>query len=169
MGYPRHPTDRGRLPGTWNHDPIVVDGYRPDGLKWPVETTRFAYMTPFAGFSADLAPGTIGLNRQALTENTELVDGDQVTLSVFERGRPVPLLARPVFEIVSVDFGTPDAFLRSLEGEALLSADDTRQRLPGLERLESGIRLIVNGVIAARLRAGPSASGAGGPLRGDDD
>ncbi len=121
-------------------------------MPWPVETSRYAYLTLLGGFSAELSGTAIGLHQQAIEENTELRPGDQVTVSTFQNGQPVPLLAKPSFEVVPLDFETPDAFLQSAEGEAVLPSSAVEQELPGLEKVEQGIEVVINGVLAARLR-----------------
>lgn len=140
------------MPGSWNMDPSTVDGYRFGGLPWPVETMRYAYVTLLGGFSAELPADAIGLNKQALEENTELEPGDRVTISLFERGRPVPLMVRPSFELVPLDFQLPDAYLQATDGEAVLAQAATEEHLPGLEEVASGIEIVINGVLAARMR-----------------
>lgn len=152
MEFPRRPNDRRGLEGAWTSDPTSVDGYQLGGLPWPVETTRYAYLTLLGGFSAELAGSTIGLHRQAVEENTELKPGDQVTVSTFQNGQPVPLLAKPSFEVVPLDFETPDAFLQSAKGQAVLPRTAVEEKLPGLEDVEQGIEVVINGVLAAQLR-----------------
>lgn len=156
MEFPRRPRDREGLSGAWTSDPEAVDGYRLGGLPWPVETTRHAYLTVLGGFSEELSPTAIGLHQQAVEENTDLVAGDSVTVSTFHEGEPVPFLSRPSFEVVPLDFEMPDAYLQSKDGEAVLPADAVDASLPGLESLEQGVQVVINGVIAARLR-GPGA------------
>ncbi len=156
MVFPRDPRDRkGRL-GAWFSDPDAVDGYRLDGLPWPIETTRFAYLTLLGGFSDELTTTSLGLHQQALEENTDLEPGDQVTVSTFHQGEPVPFLARPSFEIVPLDFERPDAYVQSSEGQAVLPSTAVEQKLPGLETLDEGVEVVINGVLAARLR-GPGS------------
>lgn len=152
MEFPRRPNDRRGLDGAWTSDPEVVDGYQLGGLPWPVETTRYAYLTLLGGFSPELDRSAIGLNRQAIEENTDLRAGDQVTVSTFQNGQPVPLLVRPSFEVVPLDFETPDAFIHSSEGQAVLSRAAVEEEVPGLERIEAGVEVVINGVLAAQLR-----------------
>lgn len=152
MESPRRPGDRRRLDGAWTSDPGTVDGYQLGGLPYPVETSRYAYLTLLGGFSQELDAEALGLHRQALEENTELEAGDQVTVSTFQQGKPVPLLAKPAFRIVPLDFQTPDAFLQSSDGEAVLPRRAVDQEIPGLERLEHGIEVVINGVLAAQMR-----------------
>jgi hypothetical protein len=156
MEFPRRDDSEG-LPGSWMSDPEAVDGYQLGGLPWPVETTRHAYLTLLGGFSEEIDPTAIGLHRQALEENTDLEAGDRVTVSTFRGGEPVPFLARPSFQVVPLDFERPDAFLQSREGEAVLPSRAVQADLPGLEELERDIEVVINGVLAARLRGGPGS------------
>jgi hypothetical protein len=43
------------------------------GYIYPIERLRHWYVTPIGGQSKDLKPGEIGLNREALANNTDLV------------------------------------------------------------------------------------------------
>lgn len=142
--------------GSWSLDPERIDGYRFGGLPWPVETTRHAYLTVLGGFSEDLAEDAIGLHRQALEENTDLQPGDRVTIKAIDEGRPIPFVKRPAYRVMPLDFETPDAFLYSTEGQAVLPAAAPREGHPGIEGAEDGIELVINGVIAARTRASSS-------------
>lgn len=130
----------------------MVDGYQDHGVPWPVEMTRFSYITPFGGVSDDLPEGVVGLNKQALVENTALEPGDSITLTLFEQGRPVPHVLRPTFEVVALDFQTPDAFLHSVGGEAVLSAVELEHEILGLDGLAGGLKVVMNGVIAVNTR-----------------
>jgi hypothetical protein len=139
--------------GAWSKDPDEIDGYQFGGLPYPVETTRHAYLTLLGGFSAELADDAIGLHRQALEENTDLQPGDQVTITTVDEGQPVPFIKKPAYRLVPLDFETPDAFLHSTEGQAVLPAAAPREGHPGVEGAEDGIELVINGVIAARMRS----------------
>lgn len=152
MDFPRRPGDRQRLDGAWTSDPNKIDGYQLGGLPWPVETTRYSYLTLLGGFSQELDGLDLGLHQQALEENTDLEAGDRVTVSTFHAGKPVPLLVRPSFRVIPLDFETPDAFLQSVEGQAVLPHEAVNRELPGLEELEDGVEIVINGVIAAQTR-----------------
>lgn len=136
----------------WWRDPSRVDGYQVDGVRWPMETSRFAYLAPFGGFAEDLDRGLVGLNEQALYENTDLQPGDQVTVQVFENHQPVPLLVQPTFQVVPLGFETPDAYLQSTDGEAVLSVEDVDRRYVGLDREAEDLRVVLNGVLACQTR-----------------
>lgn len=146
MGPLRGPRHR-RIGGHWSSDTVVVDGYRDAGVPWPVETTRFTYLTPYGGQSDDLGAGTVGLNRQALEENTELAEGDQVTITVYQSGGAVPYMFRRAYEVVALDFGTPDGFLRSVDGQAVLAAQEPEVSGGRLRHLRDGAKLVLNGVL----------------------
>ncbi len=152
MDMPRRPFDREGKKSAWFSNPDTVDGYRLGGLPWPIETTRYAYLTLLGGFSDELATDALGLHQQALEENTALEAGDKVTVSTFHQGEPVPFLTRPSFEVVPLDFQTPDAFVQSPQGQAVLPRSALEDNLPGLNNLGQGVEVVINGVIAARTR-----------------
>ena len=144
---PRSNAGRRRLRGNWTSDGVVVDGYRDEGLPWPVETRRLAYVTPFGGQSSDLAPGSVGLHRQALEENTDLGEGDRVTIAVFEHNSKLPYVFRQEFEVVALDFARPDGFLRSVDGEAVLALAEPEVERRRLGEVREGVNLVLNGVL----------------------
>lgn len=144
------------MSGAWSSDPDQIDGYQFGGLPWPVETTRHAYLTILGGFSQELPEDAIGLHRQALEENTDLQPGDRVTVRTMAEGQPVPYIKRPAYRLMPLDFETPDAFLNATEGQAVLPAAAFQQGHPGVENAEDGIEVVINGVIAARMR-GPGS------------
>jgi hypothetical protein len=156
MDEPQRRDDETPMHGSWNSDPKRIDGYQFGGLPYPVETTRHAYLTLLGGFSAELAEDAIGLHRQALAENTDLQPGDRVTIKTRDEGQPVPFIKRPAYRVTPLDFETPDAFLHSTEGQAVLPAAAPREGHPGVEEAEDGIELVINGVIAARMRSSGS-------------
>ena len=43
------------------------------GYPYPIETLKHWYVAPIGGMSVDLKPGQIGLNKEALADNTDLV------------------------------------------------------------------------------------------------
>lgn len=145
-----------RMDGAWSSDPEQIDGYRFGGLRWPIETTRYAYLTVLGGFSEELPADAIGLHRQALHENTDLEPGDRVTISTANEGQPVPYIKRPAYRLVPLDFETPEAFLNATDGQAVLPAAAPREGHPGLEDAPDGIELVINGVLAARMRSSGS-------------
>lgn len=153
MDRPPCPDDEPWNGGAWSKDPDRIDGYRFGGLPWPVETTRHAYLTVLGGFSEELAEDAIGLHRQALEENTDLVPGDRVTVTTVDGGQPVPYIKRHAYRLVPLDFETPDAFLHSTEGEAVLPSAVPREGHPGLEEARDGVEVVINGVLAARMRS----------------
>jgi hypothetical protein len=125
---------------------------------FPVETSRYVYLTPFGGFSPDLQTGQIGINAQALERNTDLEPWrDVVTISTAGRSARIPFILKFLFRVVPIDSEMRDAWRKSLEGEAVLPHE-----MPG-EASESarldlarGDELLINGVLARRVgfRAG---------------
>ena len=58
------------------------------GYPYPIETLKHWFVTPIGGQSKDLKPGQIGLNREALADNTDLVPyQDRVSLSMLDEMR----------------------------------------------------------------------------------
>lgn len=93
---------------------------------YPIETLRHWYVTPVGGRSPELEPGELGLNREAIVENTDLIPfEDRVLLSRLEGGSPRPLFARRYFRIVPLDRSKPDALSKSPRGEAILPDNET--------------------------------------------
>jgi hypothetical protein len=152
MDTPRRLDDERRSRRTWQTDPETVDGYQFGGLPWPVETTRHAYLTVLGGFSQELPEDAIGLHQQALEENTDLEPGDVVTVNVVDGGQPVSYIRRPRYRLVPLGFETPDAFVNATEGQAVLPADAVEEPPAGLEKLDGEAEVVINGVIAARMR-----------------
>jgi hypothetical protein len=155
MELPRNPDGERRTSGAWCSDPDQIDGYQFGGLPWPVETTRHAYLTVLGGFSEELPEDALGLHRQALQENTDLEPGDRVTITTRAEGQPIPYVKRHAYRLIPLDFETPDAYLNATEGQAVLPAAAPQEHVE-VEGAEGGVELVINGVIAARMRASGS-------------
>ncbi|MFQ6013773.1 MAG: hypothetical protein ACE5LS_09105 [Thermoplasmata archaeon] len=126
-------------------------------LPFPFETLRHRYVTPFGGRSEELLGGEVGINAQALAQNTELVPRqDKVLISILGPDRPRPLYTQRPFEIVALDERRPEALTKSSRGEAVLPKeaawDILRRSLPGPAR---GERLVLNGVASRILGEDP--------------
>lgn len=128
-----------------------------EGLPFPLETLRHRYVTPFGGRSEELGTGEVGINAQALTQNTDLVSRqDKVLISVLGPDHPRPLYTKKPYEVVALDERRPDALVRSLQGEAVLPKqpawDVMRQSLLEPTR---GEKLVLNGVASRILGEDP--------------
>ncbi|MCQ8903950.1 MAG: hypothetical protein NQU42_07660 [Methanothrix sp.] len=111
---------------------------------YPIETLRHWYVTPVGGRSSELDPGEVGLNREAIVENTDLIPfEDRVLLSRLEGGSSRPLFARKYFRIVPLDRSKPDALSKSPLGEAILPASDDET-----ERIKIGEMVVINSVLS---------------------
>jgi hypothetical protein len=126
--------------------------------EYPVETLRHVYVTPFGGFSPDLAPGEIGIHAEALERNTDLRPEDQVTITKVEGRARIPFILKQLFRVVPIDAGLRDAWGRTQMGEAVLPHEQ-----PGVPAesarmdLAKGDELLINGVLARRLGMGAGA------------
>jgi hypothetical protein len=126
--------------------------------RFPIETLRHVYVTPFGGFSPDIQPGEVGVRAEALQRNTELQPWrDVVTIGKVEGTARIPFILKELFRVVPIDASMRDAWQRSLQGEAVLPPE-----LPG-EAPESarldlamGDDVLLNAVLARRVgfRAG---------------
>ena len=140
-----------RLQGPWD----VVNGTTPEGLPYPIEFLRYTYVTPFGGFSDDLDQGEIGLHQQALLENTELEEGDEVMVRVLDHARPGPMVYRESYVLVGLDFQRPEAWVNATHGEAILSAASLPDRdTAPLHQPGAQLHVVINGVLARRLGGG---------------
>ncbi|HOK57431.1 hypothetical protein [Methanothrix sp.] len=111
---------------------------------YPIETLRHWYVTPVGGRSSELDPGELGLNREAIVENTDLIPfEDRVLLSRLEGGSSRPLFARKYFRIVPLDSSKPDALSKSPLGEAILPASDNET-----DRIKVGEMVVINSVLS---------------------
>jgi hypothetical protein len=97
------------------------DLYASPEKPFPFETIRHWYVTPFGGRSRDLEPGQVGINAEALDQNTDLVpDEDRVLVSVLGKSTLRPLYTRQAFQVVALDTKRPDGLGKSPQGEAVL-------------------------------------------------
>jgi hypothetical protein len=117
---------------------------------YPVQTLRHWYMAPVGGFSQSLEPGQVGLCREALAENTDLVPfQDRVSLARLWEDRPRPLFMRKLFQVVALDRSSADAFAKSPHGEVVLPLEVAGNGSWPMD-LEAGDMVILNGVLSQR-------------------
>ncbi len=118
---------------------------------YPVETIRHWYIAPIGGLSYDLEPGQVGLNREALADNTDLLPfADKVLISRLDEDRSRPLFIKRFFDVVALDKSSLDALSKSSKGEVVLPAEDNGQITNIPDPLRIGEFIILNGVISQR-------------------
>ncbi len=127
---------------------------RSNLYPYPVETLKHWYVTIVGGQSTDLKPDQIGVNREALAKNTNIVPyEDNVFISKLE-GRGTPLITKNYFTVIPLDETSPDASSKSPKGEVVLPVQDKKQRNWFLEPLEVGEPVILNNVLSQRYYSG---------------
>ncbi|MEE9237744.1 MAG: hypothetical protein V3U52_08160 [Thermoplasmata archaeon] len=125
---------------------------------FPFETLRYWYVTPFGGRSEDLSRGQVGINAEALDQNTELIPNqDRVLISIVGHSTRRPLYSRTPFKVVALDTRRPDGLEKSPRGEAVLPRDEPWDfvRRPYLQP-RYGEPLLLNGVASRVLGRDPS-------------
>lgn len=124
---------------------------------YPVETLRHWYIAPIGGKSPDLEQDQIGLNREALADNTDLIPfEDRVVLSKLDGdgGTQRPLFMKRFFQVVALDKKSVDALSKSPNGEVVLPLEETAQRKGLCEPYKVGELVILNGVLSQRYPRG---------------
>ena len=125
------------------------------GYAYPIETLKHWYLAPIGGLSMDLNPGQIGLNREALADNTDLVPyQDRVSLSKLDGSGSRPLLLKKYFDVVPLDKACPDALSKSPNGEAVLPHQEVGHKNSFTEPFQVGEFVILNGVLSQRYPRG---------------
>ena len=122
---------------------------------YPVETLKHWYVTIIGGQSLDLKANQIGVNKEALAENTDIVPyEDSVLISKLEGGKTRPLLVKSYYTVVPLDENSPDASIKSPNGEVVLPVLDRKQKSWFLEPLKVGEPVILNNVMSQRFPYG---------------
>ncbi len=122
---------------------------------YPVETLRHWYVAPIGGQSPDLEQDQIGLNREALADNTDLVPfEDRVLLSKLDGDTPRPLFMKRFFQVVALDKKSRDALSKSPNGEVVLPLEGTAQKKGPNEPYAVGELVVLNGVLSQRYPRG---------------
>ena len=128
---------------------------RNDLYPYPVETLKHWYVTIVGGQSTDLKPNQIGVNKEALAENTDIVPyEDSVLVSKLENNTPRPLFTKKYFTVVPLDENSPDASSKSPKGEVVLPVLEKKQRNWLMEPLRIGEPVILNNVLSQRFLRG---------------
>ncbi|MEM2934441.1 MAG: hypothetical protein QXL78_05895 [Methanocellales archaeon] len=111
---------------------------------WPVETLRGWYVAPVGGYSRELSWNEIGINRQALFQNTDLRPYlDRVIISKLEGSGILPLFMREQFLVVPLTEAYPEAYSKSRIGEVVLPSRKKNR----LMELKIGEEVIINSAI----------------------
>lgn len=126
-----------------------------DDLPYPIETIRYWYISPFGGRSRELTSDQVGLNREALTRNTELEPEDWVTVALVGNTPERPWFFQHRYEVVALDARKPGAGELSPRGEVVLpqQAFDFVKR-PHLQP-RVGDAVVLKGTAAKRLIGSP--------------
>jgi len=125
--------------------------------SYPVETLRHWYIAPIGGQSPDLGQGQIGLNREALADNTDLVPfEDRVSISRLDGGGrcPRPLFMKRFFQVVALDRKSKDALSKSPNGEVVFPKDEGKQKSEVIGPFVIGELVVLNGVLSQRYPRG---------------
>lgn len=126
---------------------------RDGAFPYPFETLRHWYVAPFGGLSLELRRDQVGIHKEALRSNTELVPHvDRVRISILGENRNRPLLLDADFEVIALDRAWPDAFPKSPCGEVVLPEGEELR--PPFVELQPGQALILNSVASKRLLEG---------------
>ena len=134
---------------------LFQHGSMKAGYAYPIETLKHWYVAPIGGLSMDLNPGQIGLNREALADNTDLVPyQDRVSLSKLDGSGSRPLFVKKYFEVVPIDKKCPDALSKSPNGEAVLPHEEVEHKNSCVEPFQVGEFVILNGVLSQRYPRG---------------
>ena len=123
--------------------------------RYPVETLKHWYVTVVGGESCDLKPDQVGVNKEALAKNTNIVPyEDSVLISKLESSRPRPLVTKKYFTVVPLDETSPDASMKSPQGEVVLPLLNKKRKKWFLEPLRVGEPVILNNVLSQRFDHG---------------
>jgi len=121
---------------------------------YPVQTLKHWYVAPVGGFSPGLEFGQVGLCREALAENTDLVPfQDKVSLARLWGDRQRPLFMQRLFQVVALDESSADALSKSPHGEVVLPMEEPGKRVWPRD-LREGDMVILNGVLSQRPPCG---------------
>jgi len=91
--------------------------------QFPLSVSRDWYVTEVGGHTQELSPGEIGINVDALKQNTSLEGGEMVQLRPFEDS-PHPFFRRRRYEVVPLGDEHSDGVQLSRNGEAALPLEE---------------------------------------------
>lgn len=118
---------------------------------YPVETLKHWYVTIVGGQSQDLKPCEVGVNRNALAENTDIVPYEDAVLISKLEGSSTPLFRKRYFTVIPLNKDSPDA-CKSPGGEVVLPVLDRRKSR--YSPLVVGEPVILNNVLSRRHNPG---------------
>jgi hypothetical protein len=120
---------------------------------YPVEAIRHWYIAPIGGQSLDLEQDQLGLNRDALANNTDLIPfEDKVSISRLDGCGccPRPLFMKRFFQVVALDGKSKDALSKSPNGEVVLPSNQGKPKGKASEPFVIGELVVLNGVLSQR-------------------
>lgn len=121
-------------------------------IPYPVKSLPDQYLSPFGGFSAELGKWEIGISREALLQNTSIVPFvDEVVLRKFESSG-YPLIFKKPFSVVPLTESTPDARMKSVNGEVVLSEELLEKMPPYLRKVKIGDLLVISNLSKVSFR-----------------
>ena len=115
---------------------------------YPVETIKHWYVTVVGGQSADLKQDQVGVNLEALAQNTDIVPNEDTVMISKLEGRGMPLLVKKYFTVVPLDENSPDALLKSPIGEVVFPGQIKKEWF--LEPVRIGESVVLNNVLSQR-------------------
>jgi|GEM_PF-2305255 hypothetical protein len=131
---------------------IIIVMIFMERIPYPVESLPEHYLSPLGGFSAELGKWEIGISRRALLENTNIVPFvDEVILRKFE-APGYPLIFKRPFSVIPLTESTPEAKLKSKNGEVVLSEELIEKMPPYLKRIKIGDLLVISNISKVNLR-----------------
>jgi len=135
--------------------PSKADDPDDESLPYPIETIRYWYVSPFGGRSTELTTEQVGVNKEALAQNTELAPRDQVSVGLAGSDPDRPWFFQEPFQVVPLDERRPEAAALSAHGEVVLPEQEYDYvRRPHLQpRL--GDAVVLKGTAAKRLDDDP--------------
>lgn len=90
----------------------------------PLAVSRDYYVTEVGGHTSELGSREIGINGEALRQNTSLETGDLVRIRPFD-DRPHPVFRRDWYRVVAIEDVHEDGVALSRDGEAALPLEET--------------------------------------------
>lgn len=92
--------------------------------RLPLTVSRDWYVTEVGGHTSELGPREVGINGEALEQNTSLEAGDLVRIRPFE-DRAHPVFRRDWYRVVAIEDVHEDGIALSRHGEAALPLEET--------------------------------------------
>jgi hypothetical protein len=124
----------------------------PSPPPYPLQPIRHRYVTRLGGMSEDLEPWQVGVRREALEQNTDLVPFEDEVHVLGGDEDPRPLFTRDLFTVVPLDETRPRAQGMSPAGQAVFSthAFDDHTRDHPMGGAEEGLPIVMNATLSRR-------------------